>query len=149
MQAVTPHEQLDLEGGSIPLEELELAGHSRRLAEEERERGRRLTATEAGALVHAIRGKHPLGQTCNWCEEDGTQALITLNTHRHRIAERERRDAEEPGWTCSSCGFENSAGRILCGGCASSPLDDREPTLEGTPLAASYDPASAPFPDGF
>lgn len=146
---MTPHEQLDLAGGSIPLEELELAGHSRRLAQEERELGRRLTATEAGQLVHAIRDKHPRGQTCRWCEEDGTQALITLNTHRHRIAERERKNAEEQPWRCPDCGHENAAGRTFCGGCASSPLDDPEPTLEGTPLAAPYDPASAPFPEGY
>lgn len=146
---MTAHEQLDLTGGSIPLEELELAGHSRRLAQAEREQGQKLTADEAGALVHAARGKHDVDERCQWCQEDGTQALITLNTHRHRIAERERKNAEEQPWRCPDCGHENAASRTLCGGCASSPLDDPEPTLEGTPLAAPYDPATAPFPDGF
>lgn len=142
---MTPHEQADIFGGSVPLDELELTGHSLHLAHAERDRGHKLNGTEAGQIIHAARGKHSLDETCTWCESDGTQALITLNTHRARIAERARKAAEEPPWTCEDCRHENPAEATFCRGCASTRDDDREPRV----TRPEYDPATAPFPEDY
>ncbi len=72
------HEQTDVFGGSVPLEELDLAGHSRALAEAERTLGRQLDADEAGALIHERRGKHHRDARCRWCGDDGFDALARL-----------------------------------------------------------------------
>lgn len=123
------HEQLDFTGGSVPLSDLDLAGHSLRLANAERERGHKLTGLEAGQLIHAARGKHTVDEICRFCAEDGTQQLITLNTHRARIAERERKARNEPPWTCVDCQHENPPEATFCRGCASTQDDDREPAV--------------------
>lgn len=62
---MTAHEQTDMFGGSVPLDELELTGHLRALAQAERQTGGRLSADEAGALVHERRGKHSRDERCN------------------------------------------------------------------------------------
>lgn len=90
---MTPHEQLNITGGSVPLDELELTGHSLRLAN----------------------------------------------------AERDRKAAHEPPWTCEDCGHENPAEATFCRGCASTREDDREPVV----TRPAYDPATAPLPEGF
>lgn len=123
------HEQLDILGGSVPVDELELRGHSLRLANAERERGHKLDGTEAGQLIHAARGKHSVDEICQWCAEDGTPALIALNTHRARIAERERKARNDPPWRCVDCHRENPPEATFCRGCASTRDDDREPRV--------------------
>ncbi|HVM69555.1 MAG TPA: hypothetical protein VM204_06935 [Gaiellaceae bacterium] len=149
---MSAHEQTDLFGGSIPLEELELTGHSRAIAQLERELGQRVTADEAGALVHERRGRHPRDQRCQWCSEDGTQALIQLNTHRHRIQERHAA-ATRPGWTCAECGRDNPGdATTFCRGCAAIRGEDPEPHVPARdgglqPRAHTpYDPATADIP---
>lgn len=142
---MSAHEQTDVFGGSVPLEELDLAGHSRRLAVAERERGHALTAVEAGQLVHAARGKHPVDEVCAFCGEDGTAQLVTLAAHRGRTKERERKAAEDPPWTCPDCQHENPAEATHCRGCGGWQDDDREPvvTLQ-TPRGEGEGPADAP-----
>lgn len=134
-------EQLDMLGGSIPLEELELRGHSAAIAAEEREQGQKLTADEAGALLHERRGKHPRDQRCHFCSQDGTAALITLNTFRHKIEER-RQAATRPGWACEDCGRANPGDATFCRGCASLVDQDREPHVPDR----AHDPSTAEIP---
>lgn len=45
-----------------------------------------LTADEAGQIVHAGRGKHPVDETCAFCGVDGRPILQTLVAKR--LAER-------------------------------------------------------------
>jgi hypothetical protein len=136
-------DQLDVFGGSVPVEELELRGHTARLAAAERERGHTLTADEAGALVHAAQGKHPDDARCSWCCPDGTSALIQLNTRRHQLAEKARAAREDPSWECLDCGHTNPASATaFCRACATVRGQQPEPRV-------SIDPATAPFPEGF
>lgn len=75
---MTAHEQADLFGGTTPLQELQLTGHTRALAEAERQLAGKLTPDEAGAIIHERRGKHHRDARCRFCTEDGTEALARL-----------------------------------------------------------------------
>ena len=132
---MTAHEQADIFGGSVPLDELELTGHLRALAEAERELGGFISADEAGAIIHARRDKHPRDARCQWCTPDGQEALIRL---------RARKPADPPvgpPWACPECGRVNPAGTVFCRACGTASTDDREPRV--TP---AYDPATAEIP---
>lgn len=132
---MTPHEQADIFGGSVPLDEFELTGHLRALAEAERELGGFISADEAGALIHARRDKHPRDARCHYCGADGQEALIRL---------RARKPADPPvgpPWACQECGRVNPAGTVFCRACGTAVTDDPEP-----PVRPSYDPATAEIP---
>lgn len=79
--------QIDLFGSETPLEELSLGHVQRLLAAKERELDGPLTADEAGALIHAQRGKHDAEARCAYCAVDGADALARL---RDRIPLEER-----------------------------------------------------------
>lgn len=137
---MTEHAQTSIFGDTIPLQELELTGHVRALADHERQTGQRLTADEAGALIHERRGKHTVDERCPWCTADGTAVLIQLNTFR-----AQQQAARDPGWTCAECGHENPAEALIyCRRCVAIKGEPPEPRV-GT----SYDPATAPFPEGY
>lgn len=78
------HEQTDLFGGTTPVEQLELSGNLRLLADAERELGASLSADEAGAILHEHRGKHGRDQRCHFCAEDGLEALTRLREKTRR-----------------------------------------------------------------
>lgn len=75
---MTAESQLDLFGGQTPLEELDWPPLLRLLANEERELGARLAADEAGAIIHAKRGRHDREARCDYCAIDGREALARL-----------------------------------------------------------------------
>lgn len=81
-------EQGDLFGGWTPVEQLDWPAVVAYLAAHEREHAVTLTVDEAGALVHARRGKHPADARCDYCAIDGAGALARL---------RERGDSPGPG----------------------------------------------------
>lgn len=144
---MTPHEQTDLFGQSIPLEQLELSGNLRLLADAERQLSSPLTFQEAGGILHEHRGRHPRDESCEFCVQDGFDALTRLRAKTAAPGVASVPDTSgasgegnEPGpraaappWTCVDCGHENPAGAIFCRGCASTQDDDREPKLAGRP----------------
>lgn len=74
--------QLDLFGSAIPVEELDWPLTLQALAAHERELGARLSADEAGAWLHARRGKHDGETRCRYCTEDGRDVLNRLRNRR-------------------------------------------------------------------
>lgn len=130
-------DQLDVFGGAVPAEQLALTGHLAALAQAERELGGRLTADEAGAIIHERRGRHTRDDRCTFCGEDGREALIRLRAKTGSGADQPTSTAgttgasTTPPWTCVDCGHENPPGAIFCRGCASTQDDDREPRLAG------------------
>lgn len=130
------HEQTDLFGGSVPLDELELTGHLRALAQAERELGGFISADEAGAIVHERRGKHPRDHRCQWCTADGQEALARLRAHKPAG------EPLGPPWPCPDCGAQNAAGHVFCRRCGTASTHDQEPTVR----KPSYDPSTAEIP---
>lgn len=76
--------QLRLGGGETPLDDLDLSPNLRLLAERERKLDSPLTPYEAGAILHAARGKHSEVTTCSWCVPDGFEALKRLRAAQGR-----------------------------------------------------------------
>ena len=52
-----------------------------------RERGG-IETDEAGALLHADRGKHPPDTRCRWCEQEGSSVLVSLRNRKLVIRRR-------------------------------------------------------------
>lgn len=73
--------QIGLFGGETPVEELALGPVQKLLAKRERELEGLdpLAADEAGAIVHAHRGKHSEDTQCAYCAVDGADALARLH----------------------------------------------------------------------
>lgn len=61
---MTDEAQLRLDGEEVPLHDLDLSPNLRLLAERERQLVDPLTPMEAGAILHAHRGKHPESTPC-------------------------------------------------------------------------------------
>ncbi len=75
-------------------EQLSLAGTTqdegltlvqREIAEEQRRIGGRVSADEAGAIVHELRGRHSRSERCLHCARDGRDVLRLL-VEKHREA---------------------------------------------------------------
>lgn len=76
--------QLNLMGGETPLDDLDLSPNLRLLAERERRLMTPLTPMEAGAILHASRGKHDEHTPCQFCSGDGFEALERLRKAQGR-----------------------------------------------------------------
>lgn len=76
--------QLRLDGTETPLDDLDLSPNLRLLAERERRLMTPLTPMEAGAILHAHRGRHAEINPCAWCHGDGFEALERLREKRSR-----------------------------------------------------------------
>lgn len=81
---MTGDAQLGLLGGETPLDDLALSPALRDLAAYERTLDSPLTPMEAGAFLHARRGKHDEGTRCAWCVSDGYEALDRLRDKQKR-----------------------------------------------------------------
>lgn len=76
--------QLGIFGGETPLDDLDLSPNLRLLAERERQLDSPLTPYEAGAILHAARGKHTELTRCEFCIPDGNEALKRLREKQGR-----------------------------------------------------------------
>lgn len=90
-------EQETLFGADRP-EDLELGVAQRVVFRAARDLGT-INRAEAGAVVHALRGKHDFDQICPWCGVDGDPVLESLRARGliERAAEAEFRPAAAAG----------------------------------------------------
>lgn len=127
--------QMDLFGGATPTDELDWPASLRYLSTIERERGIRLDAAEAGALLHYRRQKHSAELRCKYCPIDGAEALGRL---------RDRRPLEETGGPETeetSSRLADTQGPVSSSGPVAGDERRSEP-----PAARSTDP-EPPLPD--
>lgn len=81
---MTEDAQIGLFGGETPLDDLALPATLRLLAERERRLIDPLTGDEAGAILHARRGKHSEDTRCEFCVPDGVHALKQLRERQRQ-----------------------------------------------------------------
>jgi hypothetical protein len=74
-------EQENLFGEVVDPADVELGRAQRAVLEVLRAQGA-LWDDEAGAVVHAKRGKHDLYERCGFCQEDGAEVLDSLHERR-------------------------------------------------------------------
>lgn len=121
--------QLDLFGNATPVEELDWPPLVRLLAAAEGDLGAPLTDDEAGAIIHAKRGKHGSDARCDFCGQDGREALARL---------RERRPLDE----ARGSGTEETSSRLADSlGPASSSGSVQTPRARSTDPETSHDAA--------
>lgn len=81
--------QLDLLGGETPIEPVKLGRRQQLILDAlARSHPAPLTVDEAGALIHAARGKHTMDTRCDWCSKEGQDVLRRLSQLGHAIRRR-------------------------------------------------------------
>lgn len=108
--------QMDIFGGGRPVEELHWPATLQALAAHERELGARLSADEAGAWLHARRGKHDEETRCDYCTTDGRDLLDRL---------RERRPLDEAAGQLRSPRLADNPAASSSGPCGTSGAGPR------------------------
>lgn len=73
--------QVDIFGGETPLAPGVRLGRNQQQVYTALRQRKGITADEAGAIVHADRGRHPEDRRCNYCAEAGKGVLRSLRAH--------------------------------------------------------------------
>ena len=93
-----------------------------------------IDAAEAGALLHADRGKHSTGERCQWCAQEGRDVLSSLRSRGLVIRRRSGLWQLRSGRGVGDSAVTGSA----------SPYH----VVRGDPVrpGSSYDPTTSPWP---
>jgi hypothetical protein len=110
-------EQENLFGEIADPADVELGRSQRAILRVLREQENGLWDDEAGAVIHASRGKHDLDERCGWCQEDGAAVLDRLHEHRPlaRTPDGRRRLSTPNGQDGSSSASPEATSRLQPG----------------------------------